>query len=252
MRLAGQHALITGGGSGIGAAIACVLAAEGATLSLVGRRAEPLAAIARATGGTPIRADVRDADAVAAAFAAARAAGGAISILVANAGAAATSRFAATSDADWHAMIAANLTSAFYCTRAALPDLLAAPAGRIVAVASTAALKGYAGCAAYAAAKHGLLGMIRSLAVELAATNVTANALCPGFTDTAIVADAVAGITRATGRDAAAARAALVRFNPQGRLIDPAEVAAAALWLCLPEARGITGQAIAISGGETM
>lgn len=252
MRLTGHHAVVTGGGSGIGAAIARALAAEGAHLTLVGRRAAPLAAIAAETGGRAVVADLTDRAEVDRAFAEARAGQGLVSILIANAGAAETSPVEGTADALWHGMIAANLNSTFFCVRAALADLRAADNGRIVAVASTAALKGYAYSGAYAAAKHGVVGLIRSVALELSATQVTANALCPGFTDTEIVARAIGRIGEATGRDAGSARAALTRFNPQKRLIDPHEVASAAVWLCLAASAGITGQAISISGGETM
>jgi NAD(P)-dependent dehydrogenase (short-subunit alcohol dehydrogenase family) len=252
MRLARHHAVITGGGTGIGAAITRVLAAEGAALTVIGRRAAPLDAMAAETGALAVMADLSDPAQVAAAFATARAARGPVSILIANAGAADTQPVDTTGDEAWQAMIAANLNSSFYCVRAALPDLRAVDSGRIIAIASTAALKGYAYSAAYAAAKHGVLGLIRSVALELARTRITANALCPGFTDTDIVTRAVATISATTGRDDQAARTALTRFNPQQRLIDPAEVAAAALWLCLPGSDGITGQAISISGGETM
>jgi NAD(P)-dependent dehydrogenase (short-subunit alcohol dehydrogenase family) len=252
MRLAGHHALVTGGGTGIGAATARALAAEGAKLTIIGRRREPLAAMSDEIGATAITADLTDPAQVDHAFTAARNSFGAISILVANAGAALTGLIGKTSNEQWHSMIASNLSSVFYCTRAALPDLCGAKSGRIVAIASTAALKGYAYSGAYAAAKHGVLGLIRSLALELADTNVTANALCPGFTDTDIVARAVDTISAATGRDAEAARAALTRFNPQKRLIAPREVAEAAVWLCLPGSASITGQAISVSGGETM
>jgi NAD(P)-dependent dehydrogenase (short-subunit alcohol dehydrogenase family) len=252
MRLAGHHAVVTGGGTGIGAAIARALAAEGAKLTLMGRRPEPLATICSEIGATAITADVTDPAQVDHAFAEARSTSGPLSILIANAGAALTSPIGKTSNDDWQGMIASNLNSVFYCTRAALPDLCAAENGRIVAVASTAALKGYAYSGAYAAAKHGVLGMIRSLALELAGTRVTANALCPGFTDTDIVAQAVKTITTKTGKDTEQAQAALTRFNPQKRLIDPREVADAAVWLCLPGSASVTGQAISISGGETM
>ncbi len=252
MRLAEQHAVVTGGGTGIGAAIARALAAEGARLTLVGRRPEPLAEVAAETGATAVTADLRDRVAVERAFDDARAANGPVSILIANAGAAATSPVASTDDALWQGMIAANLDTTFYCIRAALPDLRTADNGRIVAVASTAALKGYAYSSAYAAAKHGVLGLIRSLALELSDTRVTANALCPGFTDTDILARAIDTISTTTGRDEASARAALTRFNPQRRLVDPQEVADAAVWLCLSGSSSITGQAISISGGETM
>ena len=146
--------------------------------------------------------------------------------------------------------MAVNLDALLHCCQAALADLTEAPSGRIITIASTASLKGYAYSAPYVAAKHGALGLTRALALELAKTNVTVNAVCPGFTDTAIIADAVAKLREKTGRDEDNARASLAKFNPQGRLIDPAEVANAVLWLCLPESRSVTGQALSVAGGE--
>ena len=147
-------------------------------------------------------------------------------------------------------MMAVNLDALLFCCQAALPDLREAKSGRIVTIASTAGLKGYAYTAPYVAAKHGTVGLMRALAAELAETAITANAVCPGFTDTDLVAETVATIQAKTGRSADDARADLARFNPQSRLIEPEEVANAVLWLCLPESRGITGQAIAVAGGE--
>jgi NAD(P)-dependent dehydrogenase (short-subunit alcohol dehydrogenase family) len=149
-------------------------------------------------------------------------------------------------------MMAINLDAAFHCCQAALSDLRQVPAGRIVTVASTAGLRGYAYTAAYVAAKHGVVGLTRALAIELAATPVTVNAVCPGFTDTDIVADSIATIRARTGRTAEEAQAELTRFNPQGRLVSPAQVADAVVWLCRPASAAVTGQAISVSGGETM
>jgi NAD(P)-dependent dehydrogenase (short-subunit alcohol dehydrogenase family) len=264
--------VVTGGGTGIGAAIARALAAEGAKLTLVGRRRgklEEVAAIlcAPAQAGAPVSipsaglllsqehiviapADVTDRTQVAAAFAKAREANGPISILVNNAGAASSEPFAKIGVEAWREAMAVNLDALLHTCQAALPDLLADEAGRIVNLASTAGLKGYAYTAAYTAAKHGAVGFTRALAAEFAKTNLTVNAVCPGFTDTRLIADAVAAIQQKTGRTEEQALGELTRFNPQGRLISTQEVADAVLWLCLPESRSINGQAIAVAGGE--
>jgi NAD(P)-dependent dehydrogenase (short-subunit alcohol dehydrogenase family) len=253
MRLAGRHALVTGGGTGIGAAIAGALAAEGAKLTLVGRRRDRLEAVA---GQIPqclvAPADVTDRAQVEQAFAAAREAQGAISILVNNAGAAQSAPFAKLTAEAWRAAMAVNLDALLHTSQAALPDLLAADHGRIVTIASTAGLKGYAYTSAYSAAKHGAIGLTRALAAEYAKTNLTVNTVCPGFTDTELASQAVANIHAKTGRSKEQARADLAAFNPQQRLIDPAEVANAVVWLCLPESRSVTGQAIVVAGGEIM
>lgn len=251
MRLAGKHAVVTGGGTGIGAVAARALAAEGAKLTLIGRRREALEKVAATLPGAVVAtADVTRRGDIDAAFDAGRAAHGPIAILVNNAGLATSARFADLTAADWRAAMAVNLDALFDCCQAALPDLLQAADGRIVTVASTAGLKGYAYTAPYVASKHGAIGLMRALAAELARTGVTANAVCPGFTDTDIVADAVANIRAKTGRSAKEARAELAKFNPQQRLIAPEEVASAIIWLCLPANRSITGQSIAIAGGE--
>lgn len=253
MRLRNVHALVTGGGSGIGAAIARTLAAEGARLTLVGRRRETLRTIADTlTDAHVAPADVTDRSAIEEAFASARAKHGPIGILVNNAGAATSSPFAGISADEWRGAIAVNLDALFHCCQAALPDLLAVPSGRIVTVASTAGVKGYSYTAHYAAAKHGAIGLTRSLAIEFAGTSLTVNTVCPGFTDTEIVRQAVAKIATKTGRDEQNALRELTKFNPQKRLIDPIEVADAVLWLCLPTNRSITGQAVMVAGGEVM
>ena len=249
--LDGRHALITGGGSGIGAAIAHSLAAAGARVSLIGRRAAPLEEVAgQLADAIAISADVSSPESVTAAFGAARAAFGPLSILVNNAGIAPSAPFAKTSTDQWDEVLRINLSGAFYCAREAVGDLLQAGGGRLINIASTAGLKGYGYVAHYCAAKHGLIGLTRALAAEYALKDITVNAVCPGYTDTGIVARTVDNIVDKTGRSADQAIADLVRGNPQGRLIDPPEVASTVLWLCGAEARSITGQAIAVAGGE--
>lgn len=253
MRLEGHHALITGGGTGIGAAIAQALAAEGARLSLVGRRREPLETVAASMRDACVApADVTLRPEVDRAFALAREAHGPITILVNNAGAAEAAPFTKVTEALWRRIMAVNLDALLHCTQAALPDLLAGQSGRIVTIASTAGLKAYPYSAPYVAAKHGAVGLTRALALELAKTQVTANAVCPGFTETEMAAEAIANIRTKTGRSEEEARGELAKLSPQNRLVTPQEVAGAVLWLCLPTSGSITGQAIAVAGGEMM
>jgi NAD(P)-dependent dehydrogenase (short-subunit alcohol dehydrogenase family) len=251
--LADRHALITGAGTGIGAAIAVALSAAGAAVSLVGRRAAPLQEVAaNLDRASAIVVDVtREADTLAM-VGAARAAHGPIDILVANAGAAESAPVAKLDLAHWQRMLDVNLTGAFLTVKAALPDLTrkGAAAGRIVLIASTAGLKGYPYVAAYCAAKHGMVGLARALAAELAATGVTVNAVCPGFTETPMLTASLANIAARTGRSPGEAEARLRRLNPQGRFVKPTEVADTVLWLCTSGAQAVTGQAISVSGGE--
>ena len=239
MKLLGQHAVVTGGGTGIGAAIARALAAEGARLTLVGRRREPLEEVAGGGFDALVApADVTDREQVEGAFAIARATQGPITILVNNAGAAQGAPFAKVTEKLWRDMLAVNLDGMFHCCQAALPDLLAAEAGRIVTIASMAGLHGFAYAAPYIAAKHGAVGLTRALAAEYAKTSLTANAVCPGFVDTDMTVESVANIQAKTGRSEADARAELARLNPSGRLIAPEEVAAAVLDLILSTRNG--------------
>jgi NAD(P)-dependent dehydrogenase (short-subunit alcohol dehydrogenase family) len=248
-----RHALITGGGTGIGAAIAVALSAAGAAVSLAGRRAAPLEEVAdNLDRARVIVADVTRQEDTAAMVQAARAAHGPIDILVANAGAAESAPIGKLDLAHWQRMLDVNLTGAFLSAKAALPDLTREGAGasRIVFIASTAGLKGYPYVAAYCAAKHGMVGLARALASELAATSVTVNAVCPGFTETPLLEASLANIAAKTGRTRGEAQAELRRLNPQGRFVKAEEVASTVLWLCTPAAQAVTGQAISVSGGE--
>jgi NAD(P)-dependent dehydrogenase (short-subunit alcohol dehydrogenase family) len=251
--LQGRHALVTGGGSGIGAAVARALHDAGAVITIAGRQKSRLNEVASALERcTAVVADVtRDCNAL---ISTARDAYGAIDILVASAGAAESAPFARIDHNHWQRMLEVNLTGAFLTAQAALPDLIRDGAKdglrRMVFVASTAALKGYPYVAAYTAAKHGLLGLTRALAAEYALSGMTVNAVCPGFTDTPLLDASVAAISAKTKRSADDTRAQLAKDNPHQRLIAPEEVAATVLFLCSPAAASINGQAIVIAGGQ--
>lgn len=252
--LSRKHAVVTGGGTGIGAAIAHVLAGQGAKVTLMGRTLERLVSTAATLPGQvqSCVADVTDAASVAAAFGQAVAGFGPIDILVNNAGAAASAPFARTSLALWQDMLAVNLTGTYLCCQAALPAMTRAGFGRIVNIASTAGLTGYAYTSAYCAAKHAVIGLTRSLALETAKAGVTINAVCPGYTETGMLQRTLDNIANKTGRSAAEAKADIVKAYPQGRLVTPQEVANAVLWLCQSGSGAITGQAIAVAGGEIL
>jgi 3-hydroxybutyrate dehydrogenase len=253
--LRGRHAVVTGGGRGIGATIARALVEQGAAVTLMGRNAATLedeAARLRPLGKVHCQAvDIADAESTTTAFAAAAQALGPVTLLINNAGQAVSAPIGKTDLALWNQMLAVNLTGSYLAIHAVLPGMLEQGWGRIVNIASTAALKGYPYVSAYCAAKHGVLGLTRALALELAKKPVTVNAVCPGYTETDIVRDSIANIRAKTGRSEAEALAELVKHNPQGRLVQPAEVANAVLWLCLPGSESITGQAISVAGGET-
>lgn len=258
LRPTAQRVLVTGATRGIGAAIAQALAAAGWHVTLAGRSRAALEEVRVTLPVTEglahdcVELDVTDATSVARAFADVHARGGALQALVNNAGAVETGPLARLAHGSWDRMLAVNLTGVFLCVQAALPPMLAARAGRIVNIASTAGQKGYAYCAAYAAAKHGVLGLTRSLALEVAAQGLSVNAVCPGYTDTAIVRDGVARIVAATGRDPADALSTFSQASPLQRLVQPDEVAATVRWLCTDAPAAFTGQAMSVSGGEVM
>lgn len=249
--LSGKHALVTGGGSGLGATIARTLAEAGATVTICGRRLEALETVA--SGNQMIHAvaaDVTDERSVGNLYAHAERARGPFQIVVSNAGMSESAPAQETSLDLWQRTLSVNLTGAFLSVRPALKTMREAGWGRIVFIASTAGLKGYSYVAPYVAAKHGVVGLARALAAEMAKVGVTVNAVCPGFTETPMLETSIRRIEERTGRTTAEARSALAAANPQGRFIRPEEVANAVLWLCANQSGSVTGQAISVSGGE--
>ena len=246
MTLAGKHIIVTGGGSGVGATIAAELKAKGAKVTIMGRQESRLQ-----KQNLPYQiCDVTQASAVANAFEKARADLGPISAVVANAGAAESVPFAKMSPDQLQDMLAVNLIGVSNVWQAALADMKTAGWGRLIAVASTAGLKGYPYVSAYCAAKHGVVGLTRAVALELASTDITVNSICPGFTETPLLERSVENIIEKTGMSAKAAYQSLRARNPQKRFIQTDEVAAMAVWLCSEGARSVTGQALSLSGGE--
>jgi NAD(P)-dependent dehydrogenase (short-subunit alcohol dehydrogenase family) len=251
--LAGRHALVTGANGGIGQAVCESLARHGAHITLLGRKRADLERTKEnlpGSGHGVVIADIMQADQVSKAMADASSERGAIGILVCNAGVAGSSPFTRTSAAVWQFMLDVNLTGTYHCISSVLPSMLENGWGRVVNVASTAGLIGYAYVAAYCAAKHGVIGLTRALALEVAKSGVTVNAVCPGFTDTPLLAGAIDNIVAKTARTAQQAKTTLAAHNPQGRLVKPEEVANAVQWLCLPGSESINGPSIAVAGGE--
>jgi NAD(P)-dependent dehydrogenase (short-subunit alcohol dehydrogenase family) len=252
--LRNEHVVITGASRGIGAEIARALATRHARLTLLGRNVQAMGDLAAEleTESCVAFADVTDVASVQKAFASAKQAFGPVTILVNNAGQARSAPLHVGDDSLWNEMLAVNLGGVYQCIRCALPDMLQAGRGRIVNIASTAGLTGYPYVTAYCAAKHGVIGLTRALAIELARKNITVNAVCPGYTDTDLSRDAIAAIQKKTGRSEADVRAVFTAHNPQGRMVSSEEVAQTVLWLCTNDVGSITGQSIAVAGGELM
>jgi len=245
--LAGKSAFVTGGGSGVGAVIALHLAQAGAQVTICGRRLEPLQTVAASHSGIrAVVADITDEAAINAAIAQT-----APDIVIANAGASESAPFVKTELAAFERMMTVNLTGTFLTLREGARTMQGKPWGRLIAIASTAGLKGYPYVAPYAAAKHGVVGMVKSLALELVRKGITVNAICPGFLDTEMTERSIANIVAKSGRTAVEARASLEATNPMHRLVPPEDVARAVLWLCAAGSDMVTGQAISVSGGET-
>ena len=250
MSVAGQHVVITGGGSGVGAEMARVFAGEGAKVTIVGRSYAPLKGVADETGALPLAADVTQRASLDAALGQAREVNGPVAIAIANAGAAPSAPFRKVTAEDFSASLAVNLEGVFHLWQACHEEMAEAGWGRLIAIASTAGLKGYPYVSPYCASKHGVIGLTRALAQELGRTGITVNAICPGFIDTPLLAKSIGAITAKTGKSEDEARAQLYAGNPQKRFVETGEVAGTALWLCSKAAASVSGHALSLSGGE--
>lgn len=254
--LDGKHAIVTGGNQGIGAAVATELAMRGANLTIMARSLVSLEEHARTIREefgktvTALRCDVTDDASVSSAFDTAVETLGPVDILVNNAGAAESAVFSETSRDMWDRMLAVNLTGTYACTAKVYPSMLAAKSGRIINIASTAGMRGFKTMSAYCASKHGVIGLTRALALEAAKHGITVNAICPGYTDTAIADSGVQNIARALGKTPEEATAMLVKTIPRGKMATTQEVAAAVSWLCSPQAAAVTGISFPVAGGE--
>ncbi len=251
MDLRGRHALVTGGGRGIGRAVAAALTRAGCAVTVTGRSERPLQdATAAGDAAGWIVGDVTRPEAMIDHLRVLETVRGPVDILVANAGTAVSAPFSETAPEQFREMFELNVMGVVSTTQAVLGGMIQRKFGRVVAIASTAGLKGYGYVSAYAASKHAVVGLVRSLAIETARTGVTVNAVCPGYTDTEMMRESVSRITEKTGRTPAEAEAAIIKNNPLGRFVKPQEVAAAVLYLCSAEAAAVTGSTLVVAGGE--